>query len=349
MKLIVDFSQLDYMYSRNQLEHSLALIATALRGMVDVTPTIPPFRYRKKRLFSSMTYDELGKTIRFDDDSANIILEYHKKRLALQSTLSTMLYFAVAIIGSVILLVSFGYIAPIFGNRGIILNNFSSFITLTLAFISSFLAMRIAVLLVDKHFADTLSIVCTIYLNIYLEKEQTLSDPEARRRILDRIRILRKNIILLARTFADGTDLWPYQHMKHIENFVREREHWIIAPQKQTLEDLRKDFSYLLEILVTGEYGNFQWEKDEKVTEVQKQKPSEGFINKSVRFLLMIFPFILLIILYLSPDRITALGIDTNTVFLVSLAWILLIIDANLNLGIIERVTGLAKTMKDLR
>ena len=60
-------------------------------------------------------------------------------------------------------------------------------------------------------------------------------------------------------------------------------------------------------------------------------------------------PGFILGMLYMYPDRINNTGLDKNIVGLISLAWILLTIDASLGLGVVERISGLAKAIKDLK
>lgn len=186
-----------------------------------------------------------------------------------------------------------------------------------------------------------------IYLLVLLGKESDLSDPEVRRDILYRIRILRRNITLLSLTFSPVNVAWPTLHFKQLENFVRERECWTIAPQAQTLNDLRRDFGQFVEMLITGQYGDFTWDSEafQRITPAAvEKKPAE----KAIRFLAGILPFLLLLILFLFPAQISAIGFDHNAVTLFLLAWLLLAIDSGLNLGLMERVVGLAKTFKDL-
>jgi hypothetical protein len=282
MKIMIDFNELAHI-ERNDtfFLHLWRLFSNELRKIVAKTPILPPFRYKNRR-FSSVSYKELGQSIRFNNENANKLLEEHRKRLDLHHKLSSVVYYSIAIAFSLFLLVMVGYLSPIFG-LGAPGQNVASGIITT---ISAFLAMRIAVVLVDKHFADTLALISAIYLMVFLEKEENLTAPQTRRKILEKIRILRKNMVLLARTFVNEDDGWLYQHMMKMENFVRERESWVIAPREQTLHDLRRDFSFLLDILASGQYGRFEWNKDECIPEAQKSQHVDGFGTRLVRVLL---------------------------------------------------------------
>ena len=60
-------------------------------------------------------------------------------------------------------------------------------------------------------------------------------------------------------------------------------------------------------------------------------------------------PVFILFLLYYYPDQITNTGLDKNIIGLVAIAWFLLTIDASLGLGVVERISGLAKAIKDLK
>lgn len=349
MKILIDFNELAYIENNNNFfVYLFYLFFRQLRKIVSAAQISPPFHYKNKR-FSAVSYKELGKTIRFDNDVANKLLGEHIKRLELHNRLSWMVYYFIAIAFSAVLLLLVGFLSPVLGLRTLGQDAGSGFITFVASFFSAFLAMRIASVLVDKHFADTLALISAIYLIVFLEKEDSLTAPEVRRKILDRMRTLRKYIILLARTFVNEDEVWLYQHMRKIENFVHEREYWVIAPQQQTSHELRNDFSFLLDILASGQYGRFEWNKDEIIPEAQKPRPADGIWTKLVRVVLTITPFLLLTVLYFVPEKIVEIGIDTTTIFSICIVWILVVADSYLQLGIVDRASGLAKTMKDLR
>lgn len=347
MKLVIDFDKLEYRKPRSSSDIFIDFFLRPIRKIVGDTPILPPFVYRASN--KKMSYKELGKTIQFDHEQANQILVKHHVRLGARERLSASMYYPVALITPLILVVLFVVISQfLFKMDSFGLGVSSWILTIVSSILIGILALKIATILVDQHFADTLALLSGIYLLIILEKETSLADPEARRHILARIRTLRRSIVLLSLMYAKEDDLWSVVHFRQLENFVCERERWVLAPQSQTLDDLRRDFGQFVEMLVMGQFGNFAWDSEtfQRITPtVAERKPAE----KVIRFLAGILPFLLLLFLFLFPSQISAIGFDRNAVTLFLLAWLLLAIDSGLNLGLMERVSGLAKTFKDLR
>ena len=75
---------------------------------------------------------------------------------------------------------------------------------------------------------------------------------------------------------------------------------------------------------------------------------SNGALAGIMKLLATLFPLVLLILMYFLPSQFEFLGIEKRVVALISLAWLLLAIDANLKLGVVDRVSSLAKAFKDL-
>jgi hypothetical protein len=353
MKLVIDFEKPEYLKPRTPLGIFLNLFTNPLRDIIGFTPYMPPFLYRRtgiKRLLRDkwVSYKELGRAIRFDDEQANRALMKHLPRLGVHGFLSSSIYnlFTLALVVAELYILALAQTA--LKTNPLAFAALYGVMVFVLPLIIGLLALKISVVLLDRHFADTLALVSGIYLLIFLQKESSLADPEARRDILERMHILRRNIVLLSLMSSGANDSWPAAHFKRLEHFVREREHWVIAPQAQTLDDLRKDFGGFVEILVSGQYGNFAWSSFEDLqnaSETAERKPAE----KIVRFLASILPFVLLVVLFIFPAQIKAIGFDNNLVALFLLTWLLLAIDSGLKLGMVERVGSLAKTLKDLR
>lgn len=356
MKLVIDFDKLTYRKPKGSLAVILDILINPMWEVIGATPDIPPFEYRYTgfkqlfyQLFKPISYKELGQTICFDDEQANQILLQHRPRLDVYNFLSAILYFSFLIVAAPVMLFSYFFILAqlTFNMQGLIFYILSNAMIFIVTISICILALKISIVLINRHFADTLALISGIYLLIFLEKESTLANPESRRDILHRIQTLRRNIVLLSAMFSNKNDTWPTAHFRKMEQFVSERERWAIAPQEQTLADLRQDFSAFLEILVTGEYGKFEWDDSEDLTLATpeaEQKPAE----RIARFLASILPFVLLLILFIFPAQIKAIGFDNNIVGLFLLAWLLLAIDSSLKLGMVERASAFAKTIKDL-
>jgi hypothetical protein len=346
MKLLIDFTKMEYKQPLNNLDYFTRSFRLLLRDWIQSTPLNPPLQYRGffKR-FKKISYHSFGREIRFDNEILNKILVSHAKRLSLYDAISSIIYFILAFLLAILLILIWGVYSgnTEWGNLPLIF---------TLSLISAVSSARIAEFLVSRHFADSLVAVSGIYLFMELEKDVTLNDPYQRRKLLELCHYLERNLTLLATTFGGRgaeNDRHYYHLFGEMKSFVQACERNIVASQEGTLVKLRKDFPAFLEILITGQYGRFEIEKEpDALTKIETEKPNRPLDN-FLKLLVTTFPFVLLAVLFFLPEKVIALGIDSTIVLLVALAWILLVIDANLKLGIVERATSLMKTMKDLR
>jgi hypothetical protein len=271
----------------------------------------------------------------------------HSERLRLYDWLTSFLFtlFSGIVLILVLILPTFLRVSPL---RSIISGSYSA-ISIPLGLIATTLGIRITTLLVDGRFADSLVLLSSIYLLNDLQQNDDLSNPDFRRAIIERVRILRRNVLLLSQTFANTNsdkNTASIEQLARIEGYIRERESWLIVSKKNTFSTLRKDFDELAVILIGGHYGEFKHGARRKIKDIVTTPLT--FTDKLLQFIGIVFPYAVLLILYLNPDYIKTIGLDITTTFLVAVAWILLTIDARLKLGFVERVTGIAKTLKDL-
>lgn len=349
MKLNIDFSIYEYREPTNNFSFSLLAIKLWVRNLIQSSAINPPLRY--KAFFRvrgrHVSYKILGSEISFDDTEINVSTLQHVKRLKLYNAISGFIYFAIVFFGAL----GVSMIGPYFNSFSTrVIYNVSIFF---LGTINAILAARVAVFLVDRHFADTLAAISGIYLLIALKNEKPISDPYRKRTLLGHLRSLRKKLVLLSTTFVDHqleNDDQLSAHFKRMEDFVSERERRLIISSTTTLEDFRREFPDFIKILITGHYGTFSAEQsDSNLVQAVPSRRESSFMIKMLRFLAAIFPFTILGVLFFLPETIVRLGLDTNIILLISIAWILLVIDASLKLGIVDRATSLLKTMKDLR
>jgi len=210
---------------------------------------------------------------------------------------------------------------------------------------------RVEQTIADKYFADSLAVVACLSLLQELLREDVLNYSSRRQKLTLRLNYLSRTLILLAYRFPSSsaeTDQRIYHHFKNMERFVREREYWVVAPRTDTLVALRRDFLDLLRILISGQYGEFQSDSMES-QETIKNPSGNKFTNLLMSFLGIVAPIAILYFLYTNPEKITSLGIDGNTVTLIAVAWVLLAIDAAFKLGIVDRISSLARTFRDLQ
>lgn len=355
MKIIVDTAIVEYRKPESSYEVVMSYISRWLRSITTFIPTQSPYQYksRLKEWFKSPTVLEVGKSIRLEPKTIEKYFETHKRRLKLYEFLSPLIYFLFALIVGISLFIFTSQIN--LQSQSNMLNSFvaNSFnlIPVVIGIFSAIVAAKIVGVFLNRPFADSLILPSSLYLVIDLLYDDDLSNPDFRRKILERIRILRRNTLLLSQTFAASSidnNQEAVAQLRDIEAYIREREGWVIAPKKNTLSLLRKDFDKLAMILISGKYGEFKSSSKKKPKETASQNPP-SFADKVLSVIFTLFPYGILAVLYFAPDFILSIRIEPNIAFLIAIAWILLSIDARLKLGLVERVTGLAKTMKELR
>jgi hypothetical protein len=184
-------------------------------------------------------------------------------------------------------------------------------------------------------------------------KENALILPADRKQILTRIRTLKKYLVLLSYQYAGSnppTNSWADRQFKLIKRFVEEKEWQITAPLTDTHSKILGELQSLVEILMTARYGDFKFKSTATASNEEPVMNHLSHIFRGVLKLLgIITPLLLLIGIYFFPEQFRTLGFDNKVVALVCLAWLLLAIDINLNLGIAERVGELVKAFRELR
>ena len=344
MKLLIDFTKMEYKEPQNNLGYLAISFRLLLRDWIQSTPINPPLQYRgfiKK--FKKISYKAFGREIRFDDEALNDILVAHAERLSMYDNLSVLISFLFYALGFLLIIALSGYLQNMM---------LGTLLSMGFGLLVAILSARIVEFLFSRHFADSLSAISGIYLFMELEKEVRLNDPYKRRDFLELCHYLKRNLILLSSTFSGRgaeNDRRFYQRFEAMRAFVQNLEYEIVVSGEDTLAKLRQDFPAFLEVLITGQYGKFAVEQVPDVPQSATITQPKSALDNFLRLLVTVFPFILLAVLFFLPEKVVALGIDSNIVLLVSLAWILLVIDANLKLGIVERATSLMKTMKELR
>lgn len=166
----------------------------------------------------------------------------------------------------VLLLITLWLVTSISLTRMVFLNSFIShalFFTFSCFFLVFFLGCYYSLIVFGykvieyffcKHYAHLLAVQTLVYLLCELHQNEALSNHQVRmlmiRRMNTFIRYIRV-ISLKNRSLVDqDNSLWINQHFKEIENFIRERQRWLTAPQSTTALELKNDFAYLLPIFI---------------------------------------------------------------------------------------------------
>lgn len=302
---------------------------------------------------SLIGFEELGKSIYPDAKQSLPVFATHYNRLkkykAIKSSVRQVIIFILTLILSTpILLVMFSKeLALSYSSSALVPFTF----IYLLSYPAGILLLKIASILTARHYGDTLSIVAGVRLLIILDQEPSLSDPLSKRIIISNLQQLRRALVLLQQTFNINTSNEThelYDHFYHMEKFVRDMEQTVILSSSKTLINLKEDFSKFIPILISSQYGDFKWKKIKRNAKITPKPKLVRFAEGFVKFLASVTPFILILSIFIIPKYYLENGVNPNWVMVASLSWILLVIDAYLNLGIVERASGVLKTMKDL-
>lgn len=315
----------------------------------------PPIRYRESlKNLKPPNLVELGKAVGIKDADQLITLSFQEKR--------DVQYRFFAGLTALIIFFSLGvpllYIFGDFGRFTLLFDlptGFSSIISMILIFgIFSAVILygfRIATFIIDKYYADTLCLVSSIFLLIELSRENALIQPNMVRSLLFRLRVLARNILLLVYYYESPSvknNAWIRDFFMKMEMRVREYERWVIAPDKNTLRNLRSEINKLTKLFLDRNYEKVSYELPEvTIASPQDQRNKlPAFINRIIGIAV---PGLFLGLLYFYPDQIDNIGLDRNIVGLISISWLLLTVDASLGLGITDRVSNFAKAIRDLK
>lgn len=356
----IDFSKYEWQESwPSRILYWIARAAFFMFNLMYTLKIFPPLGYRLtgfEKLPASETFKmgkvilvEIAKSIGVDDETSRATLTRHWKRLVQHQQIIGPLSFTVGF-----LITGLATILPFLGLYSLF--GYDLYESMGELFLAAFVAVmfwvsfqlsrRFITSMINKHYADTLVSVGALYFMIELLHKDALALPESRKRLQERLNLLSQNILLLSSQFESGSPQSQqriYSHFKGMEHYVREHEQLIVAPKADSLDILRKDFYHLLKILVSGRYGEFNHEYPPSTPDANR-KGMAGILS----IINFVIPILVVLALYLNPQRIAAMGININTMVLVALAWFLLTIDATLKLGIVERVSGLAKSIRDL-
>lgn len=333
------------------------VVSISMYRFAKTPPILPPIRHKKffKKLMLTLT--ELGRTVGINNEKMLEILDAHQKRYIYYKFMAASLSFVIGYIPVLITSLLVGIVVFFIAmalNLNIDSPSFIAFLTTvitTTMYITILYGIRVAGFIVDRRFADTLCIVTSLYLLIELSRDDSLLIPNRQREILTRIRELARTIMVMPYLYEspnNANNLWIRDYFKRIEDRVREFERWVIAPQETTLSDLRKEVNELTHLFISRNHEAASYELP-SIPEDTLQSHTNRITSLFGRIIGLAIPGFILSMLYFYPDQINNTGLDKNIVGLISLAWILLTIDASLGLGVVERISGLAKTIRDLK
>lgn len=286
------------------------------------------------------------------------IISFHHSRLMLRNRVRLIVYY---LSGGPLLGIFFGgwiwldrIIRPITASHGYI-NSMLRIIWVLVIWLFMFvivrIALRIASAVTNKNFAESICSMIVAYIVIDLSRDDILSDPRKRKVLVTRISDLARVTLLLPSRYAsrdESNQEWLKKHFKHMQLYVAERARWAVVPTEFTLSDLRRDFYELATIYVDGSYGRFSWPPQELISE-RPMHWKERLFSGIPRFVGIVLPLILMGLLLWKPFYLKPIGVESNIIALILIAWLLLAIDAALKLGVVAGIANLAKEIKNLK
>jgi hypothetical protein len=299
------------------------------------------------------TVDSFGELLNLvgvtvDDPEAKFALKQHEERYSRYK----LRYFALAAVAyflfscPMILI----YVLPL-ALLNIDFNYIALLPLLLIAFISFRISSRVVSILFDRQYADTLSFVACLYLLSNVAKENALIRAQDREQLLSRMRALRMYVGLLPYQYAvaeQPMNTWARGQFGGMAQFVEEKENQIVAPFRNSPTMLFTELRAFLEILLAETYGEFKIENRVGAEAPFPTITSNSIFRGGLKFAGTVTPILLLLSFFFFPERLTFLGIENRVITYISLAWLLLAIDANLKLGIVQGVVSLAKAIKEL-
>lgn len=314
--------------------------------------------YANPKYFRDLRPDliDLGKSIGLTKEDQIKFITGHSKRFrvfkSINEVLGLLFYLLLAILGIVVLIVilaKLGIISlAIISKSNQTLQIIVNILTFIVALTAIQMADRISSVILDKRYADTLSFVSCLNLVVQLARKEILSTSEDRFLTLRRVRGLRNYIILLKYQHL-GTNVetnnWIQTQFTEMEYFVEEIEKQIITPTIKTRENILVVLLPFLNVLMTEQYGDFKFKNRSK----SKVSKTEHPISNRLRITRIAIPLFLLLAVFLFRSQLQFLEPYTGLVSLVLIISLLIAIDTNLNLGVLDRFSNIAKAIKELR
>jgi hypothetical protein len=230
-------------------------------------------------------------------------------------------------------------------------SNFFAIPTLLIGILTMLVLFKIYYRIIEKICAESICVREILYILFELDREDSLTQPINKAVLLYRMEYLSKiNLILETRINSRKVE-WLENHFKNIYEYIQERRRWVVSPTRNTLNDLRRDFIFLANIYVSGQYGEFKWE--EPFTETKKTQKTDklSILKLFVKFLGITFPLLIMGLYLYDPNKFFLKAMDVeykDPVTYIFLAWLLISVDITLKLGIVESLVKLAQGLRDL-
>lgn len=190
-------------------------------------------------------------------------------------------------------------------------------------------------------YSETLCFWQLFLLNLDLQQKDLFSIPEALKLCERRVNYIKVLCVKIPYQYSYSSNTeqkWAKKHFELMSDYLSERQKWLRSPINSTHQQLKKDFSELLEIYASRQYGNFKWQKKDEIEKKDDKASQKTYIKLGI--LSVSITGLILIHQYLS---------DAPALYsyaLVSLS--LYLIDDLCDLGILKNVLELTKNIIDL-
>jgi hypothetical protein len=304
--------------------------------------------------------DELGQLVGLGSPEQQELLRAHATRLKLRDTCLTLLTLATFYVFIALLLAALlGLIDAWLDADPDVAESVlvAVFLIVSVVFSAVYvgfwrIAVRFSALVTDRYFAESLCAAASIYLLLDLARPEAVRNPLRKQGVLERIHALGTWTALMGLRHSGGDPRVRDRiggHFKQMEQFVREREGWLLTPMESTVADVRGDIQRLAEMYVRGDYGRFTFQPGVETPISVPSHPVSRAFRAAGRGLALTTPLIVLAYLLINPDDINLSDTAASVLPLVFVAWLLLTLDTVLKLGVVSNVVALAKGIKDLK
>jgi hypothetical protein len=232
--------------------------------------------------------------------------------------------------------------------------NSSLFVIFTLLLLLSTISavLRLASIIPRRRFAEVLCVVGVIHLYAELTRDDAI--PNLKEDLLYRLNSLANSLTLMGMNYAGSDDInkeWTYDHFNNISRFVRGLERLVIAPEEKSIQQLRHDIAQLAKIIISEQYGSFDFQMSEMEKAEQRPKSLAAQIFTVIgKIISLAIPAYVLIFMFTAPDAFNQLNINRDSVFYIAVAWLLLALDDLIGgIGIVEKFLNLVKVSRELR
>lgn len=310
---------------------------------------ISVYRKNKLGLYFQPPLDDIGKALGFTSPLDKELLHFHDQRINSWGFITHFIQICfiliLGFIGLALLVVSLY-------SLGVSPESLWSGISVFLLmwFITD-IAITIARLILERKYADSLTIATALNILCKLKRDSVLIRSDYKTEILHNIDDLARYTQLLSLRYSNKNDhvqSWTNCHFKRMEKYLRQQQESVIAPTSSTLDDLRDHFYRLTHIYITGMYGDETWPEVE-ATGLQSITWKQRFRVWGRVVLVVGIPVIVLILIQSYPLAVAKLGVDLGVLTWIMLAWFVLAFDAIFKLGAVANVVNLAKTFRDLK